>query len=120
MTVLRNIGQLATCPADSVQQDAGLLTDAALVFDENGIKWVGSESLLPETFSDRESIDCGQKLVIPGLIDCHTHLCFGGRMPVDSIPILAFEELDNMIEIGYRTGLKTLTPAAELAGVLPR
>ena len=78
VTVLRNIGQLATCPADSVQQDAGLLTDAALVFDENGIKWVGSESLLPEAFSDGESVDCGQKLVIPGLIDCHTHLCFGG------------------------------------------
>lgn len=42
------------------------------------------------------------------------------RMPVDSIPILAFEELDKMVEIGYRTGLKTLTPAAELAGVLPQ
>lgn len=42
------------------------------------------------------------------------------RMPVDSIPILAFEELDNMVEIGYRTGLKTLTPAAELVGALPR
>lgn len=78
MTVLRNIGQLATCPANSVQQDAGLLNDAALVFDESGIKWVGSESSLPEAFVDHESIDCGRKLVIPGLIDCHTHLCFGG------------------------------------------
>ena len=78
MTVLRNIGQLATCPADSAQQDAGLLDNAALVFDENGIKWVGSEPLLPEIFNDHESIDCDQKLVIPGLIDCHTHLCFGG------------------------------------------
>jgi len=78
VTVLRNIGQLATCPADSAQQDAGLLNNAALVFDENGIKWVGSEALLPEMFTDSESIDCGRKLVIPGLIDCHTHLCFGG------------------------------------------
>ncbi len=78
MTVLRNIGQLATCPADSEQQDAGLLNNAALVFDENGIKWVGSEALLPKIFTDSESIDCGRKLVIPGLIDCHTHLCFGG------------------------------------------
>jgi imidazolonepropionase len=23
-------------------------------------------------------LDCGQRLVIPGLVDCHTHLCFGG------------------------------------------
>lgn len=78
MTVLRNIGQLATCPADSEQQDAGLLNNAALAFDESGITWVGSESSLPEKFSDDECIDCGQKLVVPGLIDCHTHLCFGG------------------------------------------
>ncbi len=43
-----------------------------------GIIWVGSESELPESFIDHESIDCGQRLVIPGLVDCHTHLCFGG------------------------------------------
>jgi len=78
VTVLRNIGQLAICPAGSEQQDAGLLNSAALVFDESGIRWVGRESLLPEKFNDGESIDCDQKLVIPGLIDCHTHLCFGG------------------------------------------
>ncbi len=78
MTVLRNIGQLATCPADAVQQDAGLINDAALVFEDNEILWVGSELQLPERFATHNSIDCGQRLVIPGLIDCHTHLCFGG------------------------------------------
>ena len=78
MTVLRNIGQLATCPADALQQDAGLINDAALVFEDNEILWVGSELQLPEQFVTHDSIDCGQGLVIPGLIDCHTHLCFGG------------------------------------------
>jgi len=78
VTLLRNIGQLASCPPDSVQQDAGLINDAALVFEGNRIVWVGSESELPESFSTHKVIDCGQKLVIPGLIDCHTHLCFGG------------------------------------------
>jgi imidazolonepropionase len=78
MTVLRNIGQLATCPADAAQQDAGLINNAALVFEGNRIIWVGREKLLPEAFTAVESMDCGQRLVIPGLIDCHTHLCFGG------------------------------------------
>ncbi len=78
MTVLRNIGQLATCSADAAQQDAGLINDAALVFEDNEILWVGSELQLPERFATHNSIDCGQRLVIPGLIDCHTHLCFGG------------------------------------------
>jgi imidazolonepropionase len=76
--VLRNIGQLAICPVDSVQQDAGLVNDAALAYDDSGIVWVGSDSELPEAFSKAESVDCLQRLVIPGLIDCHTHLCFGG------------------------------------------
>ena len=78
MTVLRNIGQLASCPADSTQQDAGLINDAALVYDDSGIIWVGHESQLPRQYFSNQSIDCLQRLVIPGLIDCHTHLCFGG------------------------------------------
>ena len=78
MFVLRNIGQLAVCPVDSAQQDAGLISDAALAYDDSGIVWVGSDSELPEAFSKAESVDCLQRLVIPGLIDCHTHLCFGG------------------------------------------
>lgn len=78
MTVLRNIGQLATCPADGPQYDAGLINDAVLVFEDNKIIWVGKALQLPDSFIDQESIDCRQRLVIPGLIDCHTHLCFGG------------------------------------------
>lgn len=78
MTVLRNIAQLATCPADAAQQDAGLINDAALVFEGHQVIWAGPESELPGSFAGHESIDCGQRLVIPGLIDCHTHLCFGG------------------------------------------
>ena len=78
MTVLRNISQLATCSADAEQQDAGLINDAALVFEDKRIVWTGTEQQLPEQFAAHESIDCGQRLVIPGLIDCHTHLCFGG------------------------------------------
>lgn len=78
MTVLRNISQLATCSADAPQQDAGLINNAALVFEDKRIVWTGIEQQLPAQFAAHESIDCGQRLVIPGLIDCHTHLCFGG------------------------------------------
>jgi len=78
MTILRNIGQLATCPTDAVQQDAGLIESAALVFEDNKITWVGTEQQLPDRFAKHDYIDCGQRLVTPGLIDCHTHLCFGG------------------------------------------
>jgi imidazolonepropionase len=78
MIVLRNIGQLATCSASAVQQDAGLIDNAALVIEENRIIWAGHEQQLPQPFNDLDYTDCGQRLVTPGLIDCHTHLCFGG------------------------------------------
>lgn len=78
MTILQNIGQLATCSPGSAQQDAGLINNAALIYEDRQIVWVGPESQLPESFTDQETIDCGGRLVIPGLIDCHTHLCFGG------------------------------------------
>ncbi len=78
MTLLRNIGQLATCSPEAVQQDAGLINDAALVFKDGEITWAGPEQQLPAHFAGQESVDCQQRLVIPGLVDCHTHLCFGG------------------------------------------
>ncbi|MEE4216538.1 MAG: imidazolonepropionase [Xanthomonadales bacterium] len=78
MPVLRNIAELATCPPDSPQQDAGLVRNASLVFQDGMVRWSGPASELPAEFSSEASIDCGSRLVIPGLVDCHTHLCFGG------------------------------------------
>jgi len=78
MIVLRHISQLATCPAQFDQSDAGLINDAALVTENSQVVWVGADADLPQQFSQLDGEDCSQKLVLPGLIDCHTHLCFGG------------------------------------------
>ena len=82
MPILRNIAQLATCPPhpdqDSEQSDAGLIANAAIVWRNDTILWAGPHHELPEKFRGEPAIDCKRKLVVPGLIDCHTHLCFGG------------------------------------------
>lgn len=78
MPVLTNISQLAVCPPDAPQQDAGLINQAALVWRDAKILWVGEESHLPDEYSNESITDCEGGLLIPGLIDCHTHLCFGG------------------------------------------
>jgi imidazolonepropionase len=78
MPVLCNISQLATCPPGNPQQDAGLIDNAAIAWSGNALSWVGPESELPAEFAEESMIDCKNRLVIPGLIDCHTHLCFGG------------------------------------------
>ncbi len=78
MKVLGNIGQLVTCKAEGGQGDVHSIADAALVWDEGVIVWAGPERELPKEHRSADRIDAGGHLVIPGLIDCHTHLAFGG------------------------------------------
>lgn len=78
MTLLKNIAELATCPADNPQGDAGIIRNAAVVIRNGKIDWVGRYQDLPETYRAEEVVDCERNLVVPGLVDCHTHLCFGG------------------------------------------
>lgn len=78
MPILRNIGQLATCPPGNPQEDAGLITNAAVAWTGDTIRWVGPSRDLPTEYSGEPVVDCERRVVIPGLIDCHTHLCFGG------------------------------------------
>ncbi len=77
-TVLRNIGTLAACRAAGPQSEVHTIPAAALVWEGGEILWVGPEGDLPGAFRDAERWDAGGRLVIPGLVDCHTHLAFGG------------------------------------------
>jgi len=78
MRVLANIGQLATCRADGGQGDIHVVRDAAMAWDNGVIVWVGPASDLPAVYRTAERVDAGGRLVIPGLVDCHTHLAFAG------------------------------------------
>jgi imidazolonepropionase len=78
MPVLKNIAELATCPPEAPQNDAGLVRNAAVVFRDEKILWVGRYGDLPAEFRNEPVFDCERRLVVPGLVDCHTHLCFGG------------------------------------------
>jgi len=78
MRLLENIAQLATCRAEGGQGDVHAIEDAALVWQGETIRWVGPRRELPPEYAAWERIDAGGRLVIPGLVDCHTHLAFGG------------------------------------------
>ena len=78
MRILKNISILYTCTEDRGQEDIGPVKNAAVAWEDGRIKWVGSEKDLPEKYSEAHFFDAEGKIVIPGLVDCHTHLCFGG------------------------------------------
>lgn len=78
MPVLTGIGQLATCRSGGGQADVGLVANAALAWEGDEIRWVGPARDLPSEYACWETNDAGGRLVVPGLIDAHTHLAFGG------------------------------------------
>lgn len=59
--------------------DYGLIPDAAIVMQGQHIVWVGPRGELPEQGSAAAHIDLDGRLVTPALIDCHTHIVFGGN-----------------------------------------
>jgi imidazolonepropionase len=78
MPVLRNVGLAVTCEATSGQDAIHPIPRAALVWDDGRIVWIGEERELPAAYESMPVEDAGGRLLIPGLIDCHTHLAFGG------------------------------------------
>ena len=54
-----------------------LIADGALAVDNGELIWVGPRSELPD-FAPRTQQQIDGGIITPGLVDCHTHLVFGG------------------------------------------
>lgn len=67
--------------AEGAAPDAALDSDAqaAIVVEQGHVRWVGARAALPEAFAGLPVHEGGGALVTPGLVDCHTHLVYGGR-----------------------------------------
>jgi imidazolonepropionase len=59
-------------------EDVSIIEDAAIVFDEQQIHWVGKTSELPEAYSKIPALNLRGHILTPELVDSHTHLVFGG------------------------------------------
>ena len=70
--------RLATLAGDTPW---GLVEDGVLLVEDDRLAWVGALSALPREMRlrVREEHDLGGALVTPGLVDCHTHLVYGGQ-----------------------------------------
>ncbi len=58
--------------------DWGCVERGALLCEGGRIVWVGPESDLPANLRPTAEHDLHGALVTPGLVDCHTHLVYGG------------------------------------------
>ncbi|WP_436278482.1 imidazolonepropionase [Ottowia thiooxydans] len=51
----------------------------ALVVEKGLLAWIGSTHAVPEQYASSKRHDGRGALVTPGLVDCHTHLVYGGQ-----------------------------------------
>ncbi|NIA68963.1 imidazolonepropionase [Pelagibius litoralis] len=73
--------RLATMVADPAHaKPYGAVEAAALAVAGGRIAWLGPQSALPGAPADLAGAvhDCAGRWITPGLIDCHTHLVYGG------------------------------------------
>lgn len=68
--------QLATMRADL--DGVGLIDRAMIAAKDGRIVYAGKKADAPAGLDAKAWIDCRGALVTPGLIDCHTHLVYGG------------------------------------------
>ena len=56
----------------------GIIEDGLIAAQDGRIAWVGSESQAPK-FDAVHLYDLQGRWITPGLVDCHTHLIYGGN-----------------------------------------
>jgi imidazolonepropionase len=57
----------------------GLIERGTVAVSGGSIVWAGESENLPSEFTSFERVDLSGRLITPGLIDCHTHIVFGGN-----------------------------------------
>ncbi len=88
LSVARGIGKTSAVPATLITRIGELVTnegdlghftavnDAALIIEDGRIAWTGPSSRAPAADS---FVDAGRRAMLPGFVDSHAHLVFGGE-----------------------------------------
>lgn len=85
--VIQNVSELLTLsPSFRDESGLGIVRDGAVLLEDGKIAWVGRTEELPRAFftgPEVEVIDATGKVVMPGLVDSHTHLVFAGSREIE-------------------------------------
>lgn len=85
--LLTGIGELVTndppggpggSPAPDAKHLLGVIHDASVAIEDGRIVWAGPSDELPGTHRRLPGLDIDGRAVLPGFVDAHTHLVFGG------------------------------------------
>lgn len=127
--IIKNAKELVTCQGQAPKTKAemnnlGIIEDGSLVIEDGIITKVGkTEEILAGVEAKKyEIIDAAGKSVLPGFVDSHTHLVFGGdraeefNWRLKGVPYTEIMErgggIVNTVEATRKTGKKELKKAS--------
>ncbi len=129
MTLIRNIGQLVAIPPGPVAGAAfsspPVIEKAALLIENGRIAWFGPEKDTPAEVRGLKSkpsplkgegvIDAGGGVVVPGLIDCHTHVVYAGSREGEFVRKLCGASYLEILESGggIRSTMRSVRAVSE-------
>ncbi|MEO7399346.1 MAG: imidazolonepropionase [Polaromonas sp.] len=90
--------RLAPCSAPGIVLAAD--AEAAIVVQQGHIQWIGAAADLPAEHAGLVRHDGGDALVTPGLVDCHTHLVYGGQRAGEFAMRLAGASYEEVAQAG--------------------
>jgi len=76
------------------------LTDAALVVEDGRIAWIGSQRDLPPVYTAITPTSLGNRGVLPGFVDSHTHLVWAGNRLDEYLQRARGESYEAILEAG--------------------
>lgn len=77
----------------------GAVEDAAVAVTGGRIVWLGPRKELPDTAADK-TVDGEGRWLTPGLVDCHTHLVYGGHRASEFARRLGGESYEEVARAG--------------------
>lgn len=82
--IIHNAGQLVTCASGGKakkgagMQELGIIENGAAAIKDGLFIAVGASPDVVQNFAADELIDAGGKVVMPGFVECHTHIVYAG------------------------------------------
>jgi imidazolonepropionase len=115
----------SAAPGPPATQSAGPPAPAAIAERGGRIVAIGPASQLQRHYPEAEVIDLGERLVTPGLIDCHTHIVHAGNRAAEIERRLAGESYESIARGGGGilstvTATRAATQQELTDGALPR
>ncbi len=114
--VVRNASELVTCTGDA---DLGIVRGGAVAVAGGEIIGVGTWTDLAAAIDleSAEVIDAAGHVVMPGFVDCHTHVVFGGSRVDEYTARLTGANLDALRATGAPVGIVGTVSATRALGV---